>query len=326
MNSITPPRIPQRALFRASLGADALAERKDGESMTIRRASPESGMLGRRLTRRAAFGGLAGAGALLGAAALSPSPVFARQQQQGDDMNQSAPSATPTIVLVHGGFADASSWNGVIDRLQAAGLTTIAPANPLRGVVNDSAYVSNVVKTIAGPVLLVGHSYGGLVITNVGAQVDNAVGLVYVAAMAPDEGETMLDVAADYPKALILDALRPASVAPSEAEADFVVDPAEYRAVFAADLPEETTRVLAATQRPFVGAALATPSGPPAWKTLPSWYAVATADQAIHPEQERFYAQRMGATTIEVDGSHSIAVSQPDTIADQIRSAVGALA
>ena len=177
---------------------------------------------------------------------------------------------------------------------------------------NDSAYVSNVVKTIEGPVLLVGHSYGGLVITNVGAQVDNAIGLVYVAAMAPDEGEAMLDVAADYPKTLILDALRPASVAASEAEADFIIDPAQYRAAFAADLPEETTRVLAATQRPFVGSALATPSGPAAWKTLPSWYAVATADQAIHPDQERFYAKRMGATTIEVDGSHSIMVSQPD--------------
>jgi pimeloyl-ACP methyl ester carboxylesterase len=110
-------------------------------------------------------------------------------------MNQSAPSASPTIVLVHGGFADASSWNGVIDRLQVAGLTTIAPANPLRGVMQDSAYVSNVVKTIEGPVLLVGHSYGGLVITNVGSQVENAVGLVYVAAMAPAEGEAMLDVA-----------------------------------------------------------------------------------------------------------------------------------
>jgi hypothetical protein len=113
---------------------------------------------------------------------------------------------------------------------------------------------------------------------------------------------------------------------PPRAEADFIIDPAQYRAAFAADLPEATTHVLAATQRPFVGAALATPSGPPAWKTLPSWYAVATSDQAIHPGQQRFYAQRMEATTIEVDGSHSIAVSQPDAIAEPIRSAVGALA
>jgi pimeloyl-ACP methyl ester carboxylesterase len=146
----------------------------------------------------------------------------------------------------------------------AASVSPLDTAVQLRGLVNDSAYVANVVKTIEGPVLLVGHSYGGLVITNVGAQVDNAVGLVYVAAMAPDEGETMLDVAADYPKTPLFDALRPASVAPSEAETDLIIDAAAYRAAFAADLPEEQTRVLAATQRPFVGATLATPSGPAA--------------------------------------------------------------
>ena len=241
-------------------------------------------------------------------------------------MNQSAPGATPTVVLVHGGFADASSWNAVIDRLQGDGFATLAPANPLRGLVDDTTYVANVVKTVEGPVLLVGHSYGGLVITNVGAQVENAVGLVYVAAMAPDEGEAMLDVAANYPKTMILDSLRPASIAPSDAEADFVVDPAAYRAAFAADLPEEQTRVLAVTQRPFVGAALATPSGPAAWKTLPSWYAVATADQAIHPGQQRYYAKRMGATTIEVEASHSIMISRAGDIADLIRSALGSLA
>jgi pimeloyl-ACP methyl ester carboxylesterase len=296
--------------------------------MNPRPLDPASGLLGRPLTRRTALGRLAGVGAALATTGLITSPVLAGQEAQGEAMNQATPTpGVPTIVLVHGGFADAtSSWTGVIDRLQEAGLTTVAPANPQRGIETDSAYVSNVVRTIEGPVLLVGHSYGGLVITNVGSQVDNAIGLVYVAAMAPDEGEAMLDVAANYPKTLILDALRPASVAASEAEADFIIDPAQYRAAFAADLPEETTRVLAATQRPFVGAALATPSGPPAWKTLPSWYAVATADQAIHPDQERFYAKRMGATTIEVDASHSIMVSQPEAIAALIRSAVGTLA
>jgi pimeloyl-ACP methyl ester carboxylesterase len=301
--------------------------------MNTRPLDPAPGLFGRPLTRRTALGRLAGVGAALATTGLIKSPVFASQEAQGETMNQATPTTgAPTIVLVHGGFADAtSSWSGVIDRLQDAGLTTIAPANPQRGIETDSAYVSNVVRTIAGPVLLVGHSYGGIVITNVGSQVENAVGLVYVAGMAPDEGEAMLDVAVNYPKTLILDALRPdvlrpASVAASEAEADFIIDPAQYRAAFAADLPEETTRVLAATQRPFVGAALATPSGPAAWKTRPSWYAVATADQAIHPDQERFYANRMGATTIEVDASHSIMVSQPDAIAELIRSAVDALA
>jgi len=283
-------------------------------------------MLGHHLTRRAALGGLAGAGAVLGATTISRSPVAA-YNPQGDSMDQSTPgTATPTIVLVHGGFADASSWAGVIEHLQADGLTTLAPANPLRGLAIDTAYVASVVKTIVGPVLLVAHSYGGLVITNVGAQAENVVGLVYVAAMAPDEGETMLDVAANYPRTPLFDALRPASAAPSEAEADVVIDVDAYRAAFAGDLPEERTRVLAVTQRPFVGAALATPSGPAAWKTLPSWFAVATADGAIHPDQQRFYAQRMGATTVEIDGSHSIAVSNPDKIADLIRTALTSLA
>jgi pimeloyl-ACP methyl ester carboxylesterase len=241
-------------------------------------------------------------------------------------MNQSTGIAgAPTVVLVHGGFADGSSWTDVIDRLQGEGVRTLAPANPLRGLVNDSTYVSNVVKTIEGPVLLVGHSYGGLVITNVGAMVENAVGLVYVAAMTPDEGETMIEVAANYPKTPLFDAVRPASIAPSEAEADLILDPAAYRAAFAADLPEEKTRVLAVMQRPFVGAALSTPSGPAAWKSLPSWFAVASADRAIHPDQQRFYAKRMGATTIEVAGSHSIAVSQPGQIADLILTALGTL-
>jgi pimeloyl-ACP methyl ester carboxylesterase len=284
------------------------------------------GLLGRQLTRRTALGRLAGTGAALATLGWHSSPVVAGQE--GANMNQSTPTTgTPTVVLVHGGFADGtSSWSGVIDRLQGAGLTTLAPANPQRGIDHDSTYVSNVVRTIDGPVLLVGHSYGGIVITNVGAQVENAIGLVYVAGMAPDEGEAMLDVAADYPQTLILDALRPASIAASEAEADFIIDPAQYRAAFAADLPEEQTRVLAATQRPFVGSALATPSGPAAWKTLPSWFAVATVDQAIHPDQQRFYAKRMGATTIEVDASHSIMVSQAAAIAELIRAAVGALA
>jgi pimeloyl-ACP methyl ester carboxylesterase len=241
-------------------------------------------------------------------------------------MNPLAPAASPTIVLVHGGFADAGYWTGVIERLQGDGFTMLAPANPLRGLVHDSAYVSSVVKTIRGPVLLVGHSYGGVVISNVGAQVENAVGLVYVAAMAPDEGESVLDAAADYPRPPLFDALRPASVAPAGADIDLIVDPAAYRAVFAADLPEAQTRVLAVTQRPLVGIALSTPSGPAAWKTLPSWFAVASADGAVHPGQQRFYAKRMRATTIEVDGSHSIAVSQPAKIADLIRSAAGSLA
>jgi pimeloyl-ACP methyl ester carboxylesterase len=300
-----------------------MAEEGTENAMLIRRDGRGPDLFSRRTTRRTALGSMAGLGAMLGAGGLLRSPVSAGLQGETMTTNGSN-GASPTIVLVHGGFADASCWNAVIDGLQTAGLATLAPANPLRGLVYDTDYVANVVRTIDGPVLLVGHSYGGLVITNVGSQVENAVGLVYIAAMGPDEGETMLDVAADFPKTLILDALRPASIAASEAEADFVVDPASYRAAFAADLSEEQTRVLAVTQRPFVGAALATPSGPAAWKTLPSWYAVATEDQAIHPSQQRFYAKRMGAKTIEIEASHSIMVSRPGEVADLIGSAIAA--
>jgi pimeloyl-ACP methyl ester carboxylesterase len=303
------------------------AECRKGNAVHDLRNDQSAGLLGYRSSRRAALSGAAGASvALAGALYLSRSTVSASQRGVSSMNQNTTPNGSPTVVLVHGGFADASSWAGVIDRLQGDGFKTLAPANPLRGLVNDSTYVTNVVKTINGPVLLVGHSYGGLVITNVGAQVENAVGLVYVAAMAPDEGETMLDVAANHPKTPLFDALRPASVAPSEEETDLIIDPTLYREAFAADLPEEETRVLAATQRPFVGAALSTPSGPAAWKTLPSWYAVASADGAIHPDQQRFYANRMGATTIEVDGSHSIAVSQSAKIADLIRAALGSVA
>lgn len=279
------------------------------------------------LTRRGVLGSLAGAGILAGTAGFAHRSVSASRQGATPAMQQATPStANPTVVLVHGGFADASYWNGVIERLQAAGVSVLAPANPLLGIEHDSTYVANVVKTIEGPVLLVGHSYGGLIITNAGTQVENAVGLVYIAAMASDEGEAMLDVAANYPQTAIFSALVPASVVANEAEQDVVVDPAKYKDVFAADLSDDLIRILAISQRPFVGAALATPSPAAAWKTLPSWYAVATEDHAIHPDQQRFYATRMGATTIEVEGaSHSVAVSQSGPVADLILSALGTL-
>jgi hypothetical protein len=135
----------------------------------------------------------------------------------------------------------------------------------------------------------------------------------------------VLDVAADYPRPPLFDALRQASAAPCEAETDLIIDPASYRAVFAADLPEAQTRVLAIMQRPLVGIALSTPSGPAAWKSLPSWFAVASADGVVHPGHQRFYAKRMRATTIEVTGSHAIVTSQPAAVANLIRSAMGAL-
>jgi pimeloyl-ACP methyl ester carboxylesterase len=152
------------------------------------------------------------------------------------------------------------------------------------------------------------------------------VGLVYVAAFAPDEGETIGEVGAQFPEVALGAALRPASIPASEAELEVLIDPASYHEAFAADLPEEDTVISATMQRPIKVAAFAVPSGPTAWKSLPSWFAVATGDNAIHPDQERFYAQRAGSITIEIDASHSVAVSQPEAVADLIRTAIGTLA
>jgi pimeloyl-ACP methyl ester carboxylesterase len=226
--------------------------------------------------------------------------------------------STPTVLLVHGAFADGSSWSGVITELQPVGIAVMAAANPLRGIAIDAAYIASVATDIDGPVLLVGHSYGGAVITQVASQADNVVGLVYVAAFALDEGESMLDVAARFPDTLMGPALRPATF---PAGVDLYLTTERYREVFAADLPERVTSVAAVAQRPIAAVAFEEHSGVAAWKTLPSWYVVATADRAIHPEAQRFMAQRIGADTIEVEASLAVAVSRPTEVAGHIRAA-----
>lgn len=235
-------------------------------------------------------------------------------------------AATPlTVVLVHGAFADAGSWAGVVTSLLGSGIPVIAPANPLRGIARDSAYIQSVIAGIPGPVLLVGHSYGGVVITNAGVS-PNVVGLVYVAAFAPDDNEVLGATFAEFPPTLLQPALRPASVPATESDLELLIDPAQYVAAFAADVPAEQTNWLALTQRPVVASAFAEASGLAAWKNLPSWYLVATGDQAIGVDLERFFAQRAGSATTEIDASHSVAVSQPEAVADVIRTAYESLA
>ncbi len=205
--------------------------------------------------------------------------------------------STPTIALVHGAFADSSSWLGVISRLQAAGLAVQAISNPLRGVSADAAYVASAIEQIPGPVLLVGHSYGGAVISVAAARASNTVGLVYVAAYVPDEGETILDLAGQFPPTALAEAIRPATYPTADSATtgtEFFLDHALYHAAFAADIPEEQARVMAVTQRPVADIGFGEPAGPIAWKTLPSWYAVATADQALGVELERMLADRAG--------------------------------
>jgi pimeloyl-ACP methyl ester carboxylesterase len=232
------------------------------------------------------------------------------------------------VVLVHGAFADAGSWSGVIRELQAAGLTVLAPPNPLRGIANDAAYVASVVNAIEGPVILVGHSYGGAIITNAAPKTPNAIALVYVAAFAPDEGEALGSILEKYPTELGT-LLRPVSVAVRDStatEVELSIDPSGFHSVFTADLSAEDSAWMGASQRPIVAAAFGEPSGPAGWKSLPSWYVVATGDHAINPDAERFMAARASATTIEVDASHVVMVSQPTRVVEMIQAAIAATA
>jgi len=239
--------------------------------------------------------------------------------------NQVAPAASarkaakPTIVLVHGAFADSSSWDGVVARLERDGYPVLGLANPLRDLAGDSAYLSSVLDTIPGPVVLVGHSYGGAVITDAAAGHANVKALVYIAAFAPDQGESSLGITGEYPGSQLPSSL---VVRPFPGGQDAYIDPAAFRKVFAADLPAREARLMAAEQRPVAMAALAAPSSAPAWRTIPSWYLVAGADRAIPPAAERAMAQRAHAHTVTITGaSHAVSVSHPEAVADLVEAA-----
>jgi pimeloyl-ACP methyl ester carboxylesterase len=232
-----------------------------------------------------------------------------------------AHESAPTIVLAHGAFADGSSWDGVIERLQQAGYTAIAPAIALRGVQVDSAYLGSVVSQIDGPVLLVGHSYGGALISNADTSPPNVVGLVFVAAFAPDTDERLGDVTAESKDSVLMTALvqREAPTGrDDETMPEFMIEPERFRDAFAADLPETQTAVMAATQRPVAAAAFSDSCGAPAWKSLPSWAVVATDDKAAGTDLVRTMARRAGADITEVDSSHVVMVSQPQAVTDVI--------
>jgi pimeloyl-ACP methyl ester carboxylesterase len=234
-----------------------------------------------------------------------------------------------TVVLVHGAFADASSWTGVIERLQAAGIQVAAPPNPLRGISTDSAYIASFLNQIPGPILAVGHSYGGAVISNAATNADNIVGLVFVAAFAPDEGERLGEVESGSKDSVLMSALVPLQYPTgqgSETAVEFAIDPAKFHDAFAADLPPAQTAVMAATQRPAAELAFSEPSGPPAWKSTPAWAVVATGDKAAGTDVVRSMAERAGAMITEVEGSHVIMVSQPGAVVDVILTAAAAVA
>lgn len=236
-------------------------------------------------------------------------------------MSQTTNTSPLTVVLVHGAFADSSSWAGVIERLQAKGVPVVAVANPLRGISADSAYLASVFAQIPGPVLAVAHSYGGAVISNAATGAQNVVGLVFVAAFAPDTDEILGDVTAESKDSILMPALRQREYPTGrngETAPEFFIDPAMFRSAFAADLPEARTAVMAATQRPIAAAAFSDRSGPPAWKSLPSWAVVATEDKAAGADLVRTMARRAGADIVEIDSSHVVMVSQPEAVTDVI--------
>jgi pimeloyl-ACP methyl ester carboxylesterase len=289
------------------------------------------------LTRRSAIGRFAAAGAATAGLGLSHATARSASQitlsrgpiEKGTHaMTDATPESRPaplTVVLVHGAFADASGWAGVIERLQDAGVAVSAPANPLRGVEHDAAYVASFIEQIPGAVLAVGHSYGGMVVSNAAARAKNAVGVVYVAGFAPEEGESLTDIEVDSRDSVLNTSLLPLQYPngqDAEPAVELVIDPAKYHEAFAADLPQHVTATMSAFQRPASAFAFSEKSGTPAWKTLPAWALIPTGDRAAGTDVLRTMAARAGATTVEIEGSHAIMISQPQAVTDLILLAV----
>ncbi len=231
----------------------------------------------------------------------------------------------PTIVLVHGAFAESDSWNGVIKDLQADGYSVIAAANPLRGVDSDAKAVSALLTSVKGPVVLVGHSYGGSVISGAATGHDNVKGLVFVAAFAPEAGESAVALSGKFPGSTLGPTLAPPVTLPDGGH-DLYIDQAKFPQQFAADVPKEEAKLMAATQRPIAEAALGEPAGKPAWKTIPSWFVYGDADKNIPPAALEWMAKRAGSkgTVVVKGGSHVVMVSHPKTVAQLIEKAASA--
>src|SRR6476659_3419040 len=256
---------------------------------------------------------------------MSPLRAESPRPREGTHMPE------PTIVLVHGAWADGSSWNPVSTELQAQGFTVLTPPNPLRGVAGDAAYIASfLAQRTTGPVVLVGHSYGGVVITNAGTGGGDVQALVYVNAFIPEVGETVFQILGGSGSAL--DVPDPTTVldlvgypgAP-EGDVEAFLKPDTVHNSFAQDLPEADRWLIAQSQRPITLSANTTPSGVPAWKTIPSWAVVGTEDRVIPPDTQRSMAERAGATITEVAGSHVSMVSNPQVTIDAILAAAAAV-
>ena len=234
--------------------------------------------------------------------------------------NHSDAAVKPTIVLEHGAWADGSSWSGVVTRLQKDGYTVDVPPNPLRGLDSDSAYLASYLATVPGPIVLVGHSYGGFVTTNAATGDKNVKALVYVDAYIPAQGDTLNSLTSQFPGSQIAPAALNFVPSPGGVT-DVYVKPSLFRSILANDLPARQAAELAATQRPIAATALTDVSGPPAWASIPSWAVIGTADHAIPPAAQEFMARRAHASVTEINASHLSLISHPGEVTNVIEEA-----
>jgi len=236
-------------------------------------------------------------------------------------------TSSPTVVLVHGAFADASGYAGVIRELEARGVQVRAPANPLRSLAFDADAVARYASAIEGPVILVGHSYGGAVISQAAPAVAGAAALVFLAAFALDEGESCLSVQEPFPPSLLAanNVPTPYDAPGAPGGPDLFIKIADFHETFCADLPAEVAAAMAVSQRPLSAAAFTEKATVAGWKNLPAWFLVSEQDNAIPPDCERFMAKRMNATVESVQGSHVAFIARPDIAAGVIQRAIEAL-
>ena len=277
-----------------------------------------------RLTARRAVALASVTAAVAAAALLSAFPTSADTASSANTQHSEA--TKPTVVLIHGAFADSSSWNGVIQDLKRKRYPVIAPANPLRGLHSDAQYLRSVLDSVDGPIVLAGHSYGGTVMSEAADGDPDVKALVYIASFQPEVGESTAELAAKFPGGELGPTLNPVPfpTADGGTGTDLYIQQDKFRQVFAADVPRKVAELMAVTQRPIAANALEEKATKTAWKTIESWTMVTTQDLAIPADSMRFMAERANSDTIEIDASHAVTVSKPGAVTDLIHKAARA--